>query len=63
LGTSQDEALKAAAHGLVLGSILIPLAYNIRIKKWRNIFIYTALAGFEIFNIVEHVKDSDVCIG
>lgn len=55
-----DEALKAFAHGLVLGSILLPLTYNVRIKKWQNVIIYTALVGFEIYHILGHVKETHV---
>lgn len=52
-----DEAFKAAVHGLVLGVILIPLAYNVTQKKWGNVLVYTSLVGLEIYHIVNHVKD------
>lgn len=58
-----DEAFKAAAHGLVLGCILIPLAHNVRIRKWTNVAIYSALIGFELYHIIGHVKDTNHVLG
>lgn len=54
----ENEPLKAVAHGLVLGAIAIPLAYNIFIRKWKNVVIYGALTAFEVYNIADHIRDA-----
>jgi hypothetical protein len=54
----EDELFKGVAHGLMLGALVIPLAYNIWIRKRVNILVYTAIAGFEIYNILGHVRDA-----
>lgn len=61
----EDEPLKAAIHGLVLGVVLIPLFYNCTIRKWSNIAIYTTLVGIETYHILGHIMDGkeDVRIG
>lgn len=53
-----DEAFKGVCHGLVLGAILLPLAYNVKIKKWRNVIVYAALIGFEVTHVLSHLKDA-----
>lgn len=60
MSPQDDESFKAACHGVVLGVILLPLLYNIKIRKLSNILVYSALAAFELTHIVQHVKDSDV---
>lgn len=55
---ADDETLKAACHGVVIGCLLPVLAYNISAKKLRNITIYSALVGYEVFNIIEHLLDA-----
>lgn len=54
----EDEVLKAAVHGIVLGAILPVLTYNLKVKNSLNIFIYSALSIFELYNILGHLKDS-----
>lgn len=51
-----NQPLKAAAHGLLLGCVLPLLAYNVSRQNWRNVFIYSALIGFELHHIVGHVS-------
>jgi C4-dicarboxylate transporter len=53
-----DEPLKAAIHGLVLGVVLIPLLYNLHIKKWSNVAIYTGVIGLEMAHVFTHIKEA-----
>lgn len=52
----EDETLKAACHGILLGCVFLPLAYNLSIRKWANVFIYSSLVGFELYNIADHLR-------
>lgn len=57
---AEDEILKAACHGIVIGCLLPVLAYNLSAKKLRNIVIYSALVGYEVFNVIEHLHDARI---
>lgn len=53
-----DEIFKAACHGLVMGCLFPVLAYNLKRQRVVNSMVYVALIGFEIFQVLGHVKDA-----
>lgn len=56
---SEDEKLKAVAHGILLGCALPVVAYNVaagRRHNYINVFVYAAFVAFEVYNIYEHVQ-------
>jgi hypothetical protein len=56
--TEKDyEAVKAMSHGLLLGCALPVIAYNIMIRKYRNLAVYSLLIGAEAYFIWEHVSE------
>ena len=54
----QDELFKATAHGLLLGSVLPILFYNLKVKNGRNLSIYIPFLAFEMYHIVDHIMNS-----
>lgn len=57
-----NEHFKAAAHGLLFGCALPIVAYNVAAGKRRNIWnivVYSAFLGFELWNIIEHVRTAN----
>ena len=55
----EDEFLKAACHGLLAGSALPVLAYNLSRRNHGNVLIYLALIAFEVFQVAGHLIDAD----
>jgi len=58
LTIQEDELLKAAVHGILLGATLPVLLYNMKCKNWMNIITYSSLIALETYHIVEHLKES-----
>lgn len=57
---ADNEPLKAACHGLLLGCLLPVIAYNISERKWGNVVTYTSLLLFELVLINEHMQETKV---
>lgn len=53
----EDELFKVLAHGILLGCALPILVYNLKIKKVSNLAVYSLFVGFELFNIIDHLRD------
>jgi len=59
--TQEQELFKAWAHGLMIGCMVPIVAYNVMIRKWRNLFIYGLAVTAEIYFISEHLKELEGC--
>lgn len=52
---AEDETLKAACHGLLLGCALPVFAYNVSRRNWRNVALYGALIAVEGLKTIQHL--------
>lgn len=53
---AEDEMMKSAAHGILLGCTLPVFLFNLKAGNWFNTLVYGAVICFEGVTIKKHVQ-------